>query len=983
MSRHPKSIPVQGETQMKRLASLLSAVMILGAGVLWAESPPRYRATDLDPEHRAKRLDPTFPNLDHGLNRVLLDEAPLALAQRLGYRVRDGRVQVAITTESGRAAELIDGLRQSGARYLSSAGDRVQAHVSPAVLETLAQSMAVRSVRRPIYPRPEENHLTAESAKAVTGALYSMNIAPWNDAGFTGEGVKVGVLDVQFGGYEDLIGEDLPPAERVHYRAFGASELDDELVHGTACAEIIHDIAPDVELYLALIETGDDIVEALDWYIEEGVRIVSMSLGLPFWTGPGDGTGDFAEIAQILAEDYGLVFVTSAGNERDTHWQGQTVDPDSDGWVNFTEDDEYLDLVDCSNYSTTNFSEDDEVFVMVGWSDWTVVGEDFSSDQDYSLHLMRMDGAEPVEVDVADDLQTGLEGHWPVEVVEFTISEPGQYGIAVNRKDVAGLHDIEVFTDPCAEHRVGSGSLSQPADAEYIMSVAAVDTSTPYVFHDYSSAGPTNGPGGTIEGGSVKPDISGYAGVRTESYQSFSGTSAACPHVAAAAALTLSARPGWTPEEVRFFLEQERAIDKGEVEGKDNDYGWGRVTMGDVLEETCTYGVAPWRLDYGAEAGSGSFDVNTPDGCEWDVSTSDGWIQLAKDAGSGGVSFTVAANGSASARTGAVIVEDKTFTVTQEASTDCSYTISPLSQSFGPAGGGDTVSVDTVAGCEWTAVADVAWIDVAAGASGSGPGTVTYTVAANTGDVRSGTLTIAGATYAVYQLGGSGTGERVYRVAGIARTEGVGGVAWRSALCVTNRSGSTANLTLVYRFGGSIAVRTHVLSNGGTVEWVDVAKTLFGQTGDSSGAIEIGSDVEVIITDRTYADTVDGTYGQFYPGLDQDDALTAGHVGVLPQIKKVDAFRTNVGFVNLGSAGCSPQVRLYDSQGTMLGASVSTSVGPGKWKQLSDIFAKAGVASCALCYATVEVAGDCLLWAYASLVDNDTDDPTTVPLFIE
>jgi hypothetical protein len=94
--------------------------------------------------------------------------------------------------------------------------------------------MAVRSVRRPIYPRPEENHLTAESAKAVTGALYSMNIAPWNDAGFTGEGVKVGVLDVQFGGYEDLIGEDLPPAERVHYRAFGASELDDELVHGTA-----------------------------------------------------------------------------------------------------------------------------------------------------------------------------------------------------------------------------------------------------------------------------------------------------------------------------------------------------------------------------------------------------------------------------------------------------------------------------------------------------------------------------------------------------------------------------------------------------------------------------------------------------------------------------------------------------------------------------------------------------------------------------
>jgi len=525
--------------------------------------------------------------------------------------------------------------------------------------------------------------------------------------------------------------------------------------------------------------------------------------------------------------------------------------------------------------------------------------------------------------------------------------------------------------------------LSQPGDAEHIIAVAAVDTSVPYAFNDYSSAGPTNGPGGTIAGGATKPDISGYAGVKTESYPGkFWGTSAACPHVAGAAALTLSARPGWTPNEVRFFLEQERAIDKGD-EGKDNDYGWGRTTMGDVLDETCTYGVAPWRLDYAAAGGSGRFDVNAPDGCEWEVSTSDGWIQLAKDAGSGGVSFTVAANPSNTSRTGAVIVEDKTFTVVQEASNDCSYTISPLSRSFGSGGGSDTVSVDTGAGCEWTAVADVAWIEVTAGAAGSGPGTVNYTVSANAGDVRSGTLSVAGATFTVYQLGASGTGERVYRVAGIARTEGVGGVAWRSALCVTNRSGSTANLTLVYRFGGSIAVRTHVLANGGTVEWVDVAKTLFGVTDNSSGSVEVGSNVELIVTDRTYADTVDGTYGQFYPGLDQDDALAAGQIGVLPQIRKVDVFRTNVGFVNLGSAGCSPQVRLYDSQGTMLGSSVSTAVGPGKWKQLSDIFGKAGVASCALCYATVEVVGDCLLWAYASVVDNDTDDPTTVPLFIE
>jgi len=969
---------------MKRLAAVMCGLLIVGVGSAWSDDSPSYRATDLGPDSGTKRRDPVYPALDLGLNRITSSDRPLELARRLGYRVRDGRLQVSITTEAGRAGGVAERLRAAGAQWVSSQGDRVQAHVPPQLLETLATSSDVRRVRRPLYPRPEDRQLEpGAEAKAITSAVWRMEVPAWNDAGFTGQGVKVGVLDVQFGGYEDLIGEDLPPAERLHYRAFGASQLVDDEVHGTACAEIIHDLAPDVELYLALIETGDDIVEALDWYIESGVRVVSMSLGLPIWTGPGDGTGDFAEIAQILAEDYGILFVTSAGNERESHWQGPTTDADGDGWVEFAQDDEYLDLVDCNGFSPNQFEEDDNIFVMIGWSDWTVVGEDFTSDQDYSLHLMKMDGVEPVEIEVDDEVQDGLEGQWPVEVVDFTVTDPGEYGVAVNRKSVSAIHDLEVFTDPCAEHRVASGSLTQPADAPAVIAVAAVDPSLPYAFHEYSSAGPTNGPGGTIEGGQIKPDISGYAGVTTESYQSFAGTSAACPHVAGAAALTLSARPGWTPAEVRHFLEQERAIDKGDA-GKDNDYGWGRVTMGDVLDETCTYGVAPWLASFDGDGGGGRFDVRAPAGCEWQVSTSADWIQLAKSgAGDGVVDYTVVANHAGVARSGQIIIEDATFTVEQEASDECSFSLSPMDASFGPSGGSGTISVGTAAGCEWTASADAPWLAITSGASGSGPGTVGYTVSENSGGVRSGTLTIAGSTVAMYQLGPAGTGEYVYRVAGVARTEGVGGVAWRSALAVTNLSTSHADLTLVYRFGGSIAVRTALLPAGGTVEWVDIVEALFGQTGDSSGSVEVGSDVEVIVTDRTYADTPDGTYGQFYPGLSSDDALRAGATGVLQQIRKTDRFRTNVGFVNLGSAACSPQVRLFDAQGSMLGSSVSTSVGPGKFKQLSDIFGKAGVASCALCYATVEVAGDCLLWVYASLVDNDTDDPTTIPVVVQ
>jgi hypothetical protein len=55
------------------------------------------------------------------------------------------------------------------------------------------------------------------------------------------------------------------------------------------------------------------------------------------------------------------------------------------------------------------------------------------------------------------------------------------------------------------------------------------------------------------------------------------------------------------------------------------------------------------------------------------------------------------------------------------------------------------------AGCSWTAVSQDSWITVTAGGSGSGNGTVTYSVAANPGAARKGTIRIAGKTFTVQQ----------------------------------------------------------------------------------------------------------------------------------------------------------------------------------------------------------------------------------------
>ena len=62
-----------------------------------------------------------------------------------------------------------------------------------------------------------------------------------------------------------------------------------------------------------------------------------------------------------------------------------------------------------------------------------------------------------------------------------------------------------------------------------------------------------------------------------------------------------------------------------------------------------------------------------------------------------------------------------------------------------------TVAVTTAAGCAWTAVSNNSFITVTSGATGSGNGTVGFSVAANTGAARTGTLTIAGQTFTVTQ----------------------------------------------------------------------------------------------------------------------------------------------------------------------------------------------------------------------------------------
>lgn len=84
-----------------------------------------------------------------------------------------------------------------------------------------------------------------------------------------------------------------------------------------------------------------------------------------------------------------------------------------------------------------------------------------------------------------------------------------------------------------------------------------------------------------------------------------------------------------------------------------------------------------------------------------------------------------------------------------------SYSVSPASSSVQKTGAIGTVSVVTTgSACTWTATDDASWVTITAGASGTGSGTVSYRVAANTGAARTGHITAAGLTHTISQAAG-------------------------------------------------------------------------------------------------------------------------------------------------------------------------------------------------------------------------------------
>ena len=196
-----------------------------------------------------------------------------------------------------------------------------------------------------------------------------------------------------------------------------------------------------------------------------------------------------------------------------------------------------------------------------------------------------------------------------------------------------------------------------------------------------------------------------------------------------------------------------------QVAATDGPTRTGTVTVaGRVVTVTqspgCSFTIDPLTYAAPAAASTSATTVRAAAGCAWTAATASDWIVITAGQsgnGTGDVRFSVAQNIGPS-RVGGIRIAGQTMTVNQ--ASGCAITVTPTSVSVGAAASASTIQVTTAQGCTWSATSGVPWIAMGDVSSGNGNGQVPFSVDANSGPARQGTLSIGGRTVTVAQASG-------------------------------------------------------------------------------------------------------------------------------------------------------------------------------------------------------------------------------------
>jgi hypothetical protein len=386
-------------------------------------------------------------------------------------------------------------------------------------------------------------------------------------AGLRGAGVRIAVLDQAFGAssrLDALAGSELPPLERQHRQSFdatygltGRDYNDNTSRHGEFVTEIVYDIAPDADYWLVNYHTPAEFQQAVD-YLRDVVHPDVVVHSNSFLFGPFDGTGWFAQQVDALAAQ-GTIWLNSAGNYRENHWEGPWADADGDGFLDIPGHGDAIPVtlagtvrpacdLTASGSGTVDALNHYALGLFVDAAGTQPVLDAHSGQPMISAFV-----ASPTP---HDDLGPGF------------LAAPGTYYLRITKVGTPPTEHLTLFCRFAlpADVDVTSSSAPTPGDASGSFTIGAFDATT-LEPEPYSSEGPT-------DDGRPEPALAAPTNVAITG-GSCGGTSCATPHAAGVVAQLLGS--GMPAATVVPTLES-WALDAGDP-GFDARFGAGRLRV--------------------------------------------------------------------------------------------------------------------------------------------------------------------------------------------------------------------------------------------------------------------------------------------------------------------------------------------------------------------------------------------------------------------
>ncbi|MCK4523009.1 hypothetical protein KAU05_02595, partial [Candidatus Aerophobetes bacterium] len=294
-------------------------------------------AQDLAPLVGEKKYSAKMESLLGMLVEKYLEDKVVAwdFARQRKIPFEDDRVTVILVPPLGKFAAAIDeaSLISYGVKIEARSRHLIRVRIPVSILEEVAEKVrGVSYIRLPYKPLPLA--VTSEGVSLIDASVYT-------SAGYEGQNTRVAIIDLGFIGLAAAQANGDIPSTAIT-RDYTGGGIESGTVHGTAVAEIVYDVAPQVQLYLINIGDEVDLENAKDYCISEGVDIINHSVG---WVNTNftDGAGVICGITDN-ARANGLLWVNAAGNSAKMHYQGSFTDTDGDDWHEFTSGDETNDI---------------------------------------------------------------------------------------------------------------------------------------------------------------------------------------------------------------------------------------------------------------------------------------------------------------------------------------------------------------------------------------------------------------------------------------------------------------------------------------------------------------------------------------------------------------------------------------------------------------------------------------------------------------